>query len=473
MSKLGSSIATASFIRIIGQLITWGFSLAIVRFLKPWDYGIIAIAMATYGLFVSVLDWTAQQLLIRARDCSVEYEREISGITAWGAVCAILILVLASAITFAVYKSADLAVALLGISPFLILNVIKVVPESRAARNGLVGRQSFAILLEAIINVTTAWILVHFFADFRALLIGAFCGLLLRTCVLLNSTGGVLPEFRFSSLAPHKKEFFSVGSGEVVPQMTSIAPVYLMGLTLGKANLGFVTTAQHLVSMPASRIMVILNQVLLPHFSKLNETSESVDLRNAVTKAAVNLVWLTLPMFIGMALVSHDLVLVVFGKNWLGMQWLLAVLAVVMPIKMIRDFLINPLRAMRLDRMVLEINLIAFCLTILAVSAGFFVAFDIFAVLLASAIGLASIFGIYKSIQSLKLPLADFVAVIKPVLSTLLMAFVCVALMQRLASSEPLIRLVVVSLSGAMTILVCAVVNFRASLLSLLRARFG
>jgi O-antigen/teichoic acid export membrane protein len=107
---------------------------------------------------------------------------------------------------------------------------------------------------------------------------------------------------------------------------------FVAGPVLGASLLGIYGMSSELASLPLSKFMPVINQTMLPAFSKLQEHRESatyyLDKLLGVTSLAF------IPMMVGMACVADTLVMTFFGAKWAASILPLVIMSVGMVFRM-------------------------------------------------------------------------------------------------------------------------------------------
>ncbi len=102
---------------------------------------------------------------------------------------------------------------------------------------------------------------------------------------------------------------------------------FIIGRVLGSTQLGLYTRAYSLMLLPLRNISSVITKVMFPAFSKKQDDVASIKRHYLQIIKYISLV--TFPAMIGLSLVSREFVLLFFGKNWIGMIPVLAILSLV------------------------------------------------------------------------------------------------------------------------------------------------
>jgi O-antigen/teichoic acid export membrane protein len=115
------------------------------------------------------------------------------------------------------------------------------------------------------------------------------------------------------------------------------ADTAIIGKLLGKETLGFYSIAMQLASLPVLRISSIINQVAFPVFSRIQDNREQFS--SFILKAARVLSLVGFPVLWGISSVADEVVSLFLGEKWHSAILPLQLLALMMPLRMIANFL--------------------------------------------------------------------------------------------------------------------------------------
>jgi PST family polysaccharide transporter/lipopolysaccharide exporter len=100
----------------------------------------------------------------------------------------------------------------------------------------------------------------------------------------------------------------------------------VIGKILGVEALGFYTLAYMLANLPATHLAKVVASVMFPAYSKLQH--DALALKNAFLKTVQVVATLAIPAAVGLAVLSNELVSVIFGPKWLEAASVLPILCV-------------------------------------------------------------------------------------------------------------------------------------------------
>ncbi len=222
----------------------------------------------------------------------------------------------------------------------------------------------------------------------------------------------------------------------------------LIGYFLGAAALGLYSLAYRVFTMLSMLLIKTINQVALPIFSRLQDDIEKLtDSFHLMTKLTS---LISFPVFTGVALLAHELILLLFGEAWLPAVPVLQLFAIVGTMRAVTFFKSSIFMALNKPAWRLYFGLCDTALNLV----GFIIAFrwGIVAVAFAYAVRFYVMFPVGQWLVGILLQtsLADyFQQLVTPLLGTLAMTAAILAVKTALGSGfSPLIILVLCSSCG-------------------------
>ena len=324
----------ATVSRLFAQVLTWVNTFLVIRLISPTDFGLAALAglFTNYLAMLNELGFSISLVQRQVRDR--ETLRHVFG----------ALLLVGTVLTFGLFLSAPLV--------GLVVKDARVVPLIRLS-SVLFLTMSFAVIPQAALTMDFSFKKLGAI-DVASSLMGAACTLLMalngggawslvtgsvviatsRT-VLLNIYGPapLRPGLGFSQL--HDLAGFS---GLVLVEKTLFywymqVDSFVVGRSLGAAELGIYAVARQLTNIPLERAMGIINSVAIPAFSMVKDDLDRV--RAGYLKVLRLGAGYAFPVFWGLASVSHPFVYLVIGKKWIAAATVIQILCIAMPLRML------------------------------------------------------------------------------------------------------------------------------------------
>ncbi|NJO39263.1 MAG: lipopolysaccharide biosynthesis protein [Cyanobacteria bacterium RU_5_0] len=243
------------------------------------------------------------------------------------------------------------------------------------------------------------------------------------------------PRFKFS--VPHFKHLFGFGSSilgfNFLGFINNRADDFLIGYFLGPTALGYYAIAYRILTVMTDLLVNTSSQVTLPTFSRLQEEPERF--RKAFYSATQLTSSIAFPIFLGVVVFAPELVLLLFGIQWLPSIPVMQVLALVGILRSVTYFKGSVFIAMGKPTWRLWLGLLSAGLNLV----GFIVAvrWGIIAVSFAYLIRSLIVFpiGQWAVSKLIHTPLLDYLSqFIAPLISSLVMAIALLGIKQLLGN---------------------------------------
>jgi len=193
-----------------------------------------------------------------------------------------------------------------------IIGICNVILTKRIEFNKIATVEITEILVYSIVAITLA--ATGF--EIWGLIIGMVLSRL-TACVLITKLSGWKPGFKIKlSMA---KELF--GFGKYMWAFGALSAVggaldrVIIGKYWGAVNLGYYTLAFNLCNLPASAFSMLINKITFPAFSKLQDNP--IKMKMAVLKIVSIVSMIVLPASLGLMATAEELIITVFGGQWL------------------------------------------------------------------------------------------------------------------------------------------------------------
>ncbi|NRF66520.1 lipopolysaccharide biosynthesis protein [Aquincola sp. S2] len=337
-SKVLSGLYWSGSARLLGQLFTWGVTLVVIRVLRPEDYGLLAMATVFVAFLTLMADIGLGQALVQVDRLDEDRVRQV-----FGAIivvdCLLFLLQFGAAPLIAdFFAEPRLTTILRALAATFLLAIFTSVPTALMSRELDFKRQSLIELGCAIIGSVTTLAMALLDYGVWALVGGMLVSHACRT-IACNI---VKPYLHWPRLSLEGVRGLILFGGQMTVSrllwfIYSQADMFIAGKLLGKEALGMYSVAMHLASLPVQKISSLVNQVAFPAFARSRQ--DGAQTASYLLKAVRILSFFAFPTLWGMSATAPELVGVVLGAQWHGAVLPLQVLALVMPIRMISNFI--------------------------------------------------------------------------------------------------------------------------------------
>jgi O-antigen/teichoic acid export membrane protein len=301
--------------RIVGQAAMFFVSIALARLLTPADFGITAAARFFVTLATRVTQLGLNVSLVRMKEIRPEHASSVFVANLVMGATAFIALYFTSPFIGRVFSSDDVAAVLPLSATVFLIAPFGAVPAAMLTRH-LEYRMSTAIgLLDLIAGSLITLLLAYLDFGYWSLVWGALSGTVLSTAARLYASPWKI-SLRFSKSA--LRDTLGFGSGFQVKQLLTFGATNLdnvvVGRLLGVTSLGFYDKAYGLMKQLTDRLS--FDGALMRIFAAISDEPERF--RKALLKGTQATTILTFPLLWFCGVASDELVLVLFGAQWIA-----------------------------------------------------------------------------------------------------------------------------------------------------------
>lgn len=352
--RVKSAVFWRSGTQILSQLVSWGATLAVIRILEPSDYGLFAMTSVVLVFLNFLNGYGFVSALIQSETVEPIRIRQAFGML-------ILLNAALAAIQFfavaplAAHYYGELVIAemlrwqsLIYLStPFLIL------PEAMLTRNLDFKKPAVVNLTSAVVGAVVALGLATQGQGVWTLVFAPIAIFWTRAIALMLVTRfWVRPSFNFTGAGT----IFTFGTAMLVAHgfwiIQSQGDIFIAGRTFDNHDLGLYAEALFLTQIFATKFVPPLNEVAFPAYARLQ--NDKAALARGFLKAVRVIMFISCPLYLGMAVTAQPLVDVVMGPKWSEAAPLVAILALAMPVMTLHILFAPALNALGLPHIVMR-----------------------------------------------------------------------------------------------------------------------
>lgn len=324
--------------KLLGQTITWGITILVMRMLSPTDYGLMAMASVFLAFLMLMSEIGLGPAVVQKQHITNENLRQTFGIVL------VLNTILCVALNLSTnwiahfFEDERLAPILHVLSLQFVLSAFTVIPESLLQRRLEFKNRALIDLGTAVLSsALTLGLAISGFGVWSLVLGNLAGGLCKVVCMNIACRFMMLPTFRLTGMRSLLGFGGNVTASRLLWFVFSQADTVILGKLLGKEALGFYSVAMHLASLPVQRVSGVLNQVAFPAFSRIQYDKEMM--RFYALKSFKLLSLFAFPVMWGISGVAPALVITILGDEWVTAVIPLQLLALVMPLRLLSTFL--------------------------------------------------------------------------------------------------------------------------------------
>lgn len=358
-ARVMSGLRWFAGMRLISQIFTWVVTIYVVRLLSPSDYGLMELAVVFISFFAMIGEMGLGVAIIQRRDLGEGELKAILGFVLVVSLLFCLLLALFAPVIAGFYSEPGLQLILWALSLIFVLSALAVVPY-----NILLREQEYRKV--AIIDMTTA------VAGSLTTLVMALNGMNVWSLVggILMMRVTSLVGFHFARPFIHLPRFSLKGVRPIITlswQVTAArflwyiyahaAATLIIGKLLGKEMLGVYSVGLFLACLPMDKVGGIINLVALPAFASIQDDRDLVAAN--FLKAIRVLSVISVPVFWGMSSIATEIIGVFFGDKWLLAALPFQIIALGVPLRMVRNLMMPALVGLGRSDVNLSIEVVA------------------------------------------------------------------------------------------------------------------
>lgn len=330
--KALKAIAWQSGAKIITQVFSVVVTIFLARELQPTDFGLVGMALIFTGFLDLIGEFGIGSSIIHKKSFSKEELDAIFWVTLIAGLSMFFVGALSAPLVGDFYRNDEVPVIIKTLSLGFIINSLRVVPYSILTKELKFDKRSKAEITSSLVGGGVAFGM-------------AFTGFGVWALVLNSLAQGVcltLMIFWYAQWRPslpadvrNIKSVIDFGMKVMVARVLwyaqSNADFLIVGRVLGEKLLGYYSMAFRLATLPTEKISAVINQVMFPTFSIIQDDRERVRIYFLKTTKYVAI--LTFPVLTAMFIMAEEIVTLLLTDKWLPIIFPLKALLIVGAIK--------------------------------------------------------------------------------------------------------------------------------------------
>lgn len=303
-------------------------TLLLARLLNPADFGLLGMATVFTGFIAVFNDFGLGSAVVQRRNLDQETISTIFWLTIAVGVITTLITVLISPIAANFYSQPELKPLLSFLSITFLLNSIGQVQFSLLMKalnfRHIALIESFSGLLGGIVAIVLAFMDWGVWSLAIQLVVSVGVASIIYWVISDWRPNFVFEKANLRGIVNYSGGLFGFN---IVNYFSRNADYLLIGRFLGPGPLGLYTLAYRLMQFPIQNITAVVNRVLFPTLSKIQEKNEKI--RTGFIKASQYIAFITFPLMIGLLILAPEFILIAFGRKWVFVIPIVQILALV------------------------------------------------------------------------------------------------------------------------------------------------
>lgn len=351
------------------QVLTFIFSIVLLRILTPRDFGIVGQALAFVGFSQILIDAGFGMALIQKKKIDDEYLSTVFWINIVIGISLFFCFYLSAPFIERFFNNEGLTLLVRVLSFSFILASFNVVQRTIYKRNIDLKRLSI-INITAFLGSNITAIVMGLYGWNEWSLVFRFLLNYSIASIFLWGFSSFKPSFQFSIEKMKELSGFSMN----VLGITSLSFLsrkgdkIVIGKYIGDEALGIYDNAYRLLLLTVSRFTTSVQKVLFPAFSRLQDQPEKISKYLLLVLDSVSIVFF--PLLMISYVLAEPFILTLFGKKWEGMIFIFEIFCFVSFFRVINPIIVSTLLAVDKSKLVLSLNVISKTILFTAVFLG-------------------------------------------------------------------------------------------------------
>jgi O-antigen/teichoic acid export membrane protein len=309
-------VAWTASIKWLTQVVTWGMTVIVARYLSPSDYGLIWMAAIYINLFTLFSEFGIGTAIVTMQDLTDNQVSQLNTLSLFLGLLGFIISAAAAIPLGKFFHAPNLPLIVVVMSGGFIVSGIRTVPYALLQKE---LRFKLLALIEAsqgIIQAVITLVLAYLGFGYWALVLGSLSFSITPTILVLfwRRQGVAVPRLSSIRKAVHYSRHIVIG--RLCWASFNDSDFIIAGRVLGDALLGAYTLAWTLAHTPLEKLTTLVNRVSPSVFAKIQNEPDA--LRRYLRNITGGMSLIIFPVTIGIALVAPEFVPVVLGPKWSG-----------------------------------------------------------------------------------------------------------------------------------------------------------
>ncbi|HKQ25238.1 MAG TPA: lipopolysaccharide biosynthesis protein [Burkholderiales bacterium] len=366
-SRAIAALKWATAAKLVVQIASWAGTLIVVRLLTPEDYGLMAKVAVVSTIAGAIAELGLGAAIVRSVDIARDDLRKIYGVSLLFSVAMTLAIVAAAPLLAHMLQEPRVTYPIAVASLQVIIGSAAIIPGALWHRELSFQRLSKIEMTSGVTSIAVTLLLAFLGAGVWALVLGTLFGAIVRSAALLIFGDRVWPRFSLRGIGDYLKFGLALVGSRVSYFIVVQSDVLIGSAFLSTTEIGEYSVALQLATLPMTKVMGMINEILMPAVAR--QQGDRASVRQAVLKYIGLMSLIAFPTLWGISAVAPELVDVLFGPIWLPSVPAITILPLVVPIRMVCGVMFTTSLALGNSKLDLRNTIITFVL----LPSGFFV----------------------------------------------------------------------------------------------------
>lgn len=315
-SKLVTGFAWQASTKLFVQIFSWISTVWVARLLMPEDYGLVAISGLVVGVFILLATTGFAAGLVNRTTISKDELDTVFWLSILMATVLYSLVFLIANFAGEFYDEEQLPSVIKIAGLMVLIRAIKVVPSALALRALDYKLISLNEMFGAFVGIAVTLSMAIMGFEYWSLIIGTITAEIFMTVVYYVSYK-YIPSFAFKIKTILDLLYFGVTLlfASALKYVSGNIPTFLLSTYAGTVATGHYQMAHTFGSLPANKVGTLFSNLIFPAMSRIK--SDKTMAKSTFLQMHTSLLFVTVPMFIGLALVAEPLIKVILTPVWL------------------------------------------------------------------------------------------------------------------------------------------------------------
>jgi O-antigen/teichoic acid export membrane protein len=326
--------------KLVAQIFSWIATFVIIRLLTQEDYGIVAIVSATFEIITIIATHGFSSSLIKHQLKSHKLSSQVFTTSLLINVLLAMLIMYSSNYIADFYGSKELADVIMVVAWFIPINSLLIVPSAYLDIDMNFKSRALCDTFAALVNTIVALTLAVSGFGYWALIIGTISNLVCRAVLYLYASDAKFSlTFDFTGCKETLLFAYKLQLNSILWFSYNKLDTFLVGRLLGLQKLGIYNIGLEIASIPMVKAASIINQIGFSAFSSLK--GDMIKANGYLKKALFSSALIIFPIFLGMASVSNEIILLLIGEKWALAGPVMAIFCWAFPFRMLNMIIQN------------------------------------------------------------------------------------------------------------------------------------
>tara|TARA_B100000408_G_scaffold138583_1_gene132791 strand:+ start:4371 stop:5840 length:1470 start_codon:yes stop_codon:yes gene_type:complete len=355
--KLIQGFAWQASTKLLVQILSWISTIWVARILTPEDYGLVALAGMVTGIFVLLASSGLAAGLVNRTNVVKEELDTMFWLSLLAGVFFYFSIFITAGSVSDFYDEPELANLIKFQGLFVVIASIKIVPSVCALREFDYKFISLTDMVGGLTVIVITLSMAIMGYEYWSLVVGTVIAELIMTIIYFL-------KYRYLPLLVLQyakvKDVFRFGltlfSSRGVSYISMYLPVFLISNYSNVQVTGHYKMAHTLAHLPSSKVGSLFQNLIFPTMSRIKENKELS--RNTFIQMHTSLLFVTGPMFLGLALLAESIVVLLLTEKWLPIVFPFQVLCVIAILRLSAKFITGALEGLALANVSLQYQIL-------------------------------------------------------------------------------------------------------------------